>query len=609
MNTSQDHFPTSPSWKLPEDVMRMHRLKMKKRALQARLRGKDLSRTLSQDSGVLSKDNASTGTAKRKNPFRCGDVPTKRSRDNATAVFPADFETSCDNSLFQLLTAPQSSSSMSFTETSFSSILSRLQTTVIKDDIPELKAAGKKYIPVDWSLKTKMRFMSEKPFPWTQQLRTCEEASGTTGFVRCMSVSPNKSTDAYQRLDTSPSARFHQCCLVWMHPYLPWLQLFPRSTGRVSDTANSPFASDTKLRDSLHYEWGESLRSLFQLVRACQCPYFYVCTNTFTCLFRAAGIGGFSNTHAFVTPTTRGFRQLLKEEDVVFTMPLKKSNTSGSKRSSSEGTNSDMGYETQDSAGEDNQGEQTKNAEEQEEEDLDDFDDEDGEDWLHSMGMGKEEIRKLNSKQVKTVHNKEREVDRTPESLIYVEGVEAQAFFNFLMNCKSTVAASGPLAGVPPTLIAPVAFQGGTLRPIKVRQSVVKLEGSTYHSVELRGPILPHVLHDLCSILQHTHEEFSVTFAHIEQTRAFTMAAKTEQPEESVLEQGINTSSEVSPSKSAISTCPVTPTKAPSAFGQENLSDCGLQPSVLQNFCCADPESVELLDGLKYCSDGTYTWS
>jgi len=64
--------------------------------------------------------------------------------------------------------------------------------------------------------------------------------------------------------------------------------------------------------------------------------------------------------------------------------------------------------------------------------------------------------------------DKEKEVDRTPESLIYVEGVEAQALFNFLMNCKSSTATTGPLAGVPPTLLAPVAFHGATLKSLKV---------------------------------------------------------------------------------------------------------------------------------------------
>lgn len=52
----------------------------------------------------------------------------------------------------------------------------------IKGNVGDLKAAGKRYIPIDWSLKTKMRFLSEKSFPWSQKLRTCEEASGTSGY-------------------------------------------------------------------------------------------------------------------------------------------------------------------------------------------------------------------------------------------------------------------------------------------------------------------------------------------------------------------------------------------------------------------------------------------
>jgi len=69
---------------------------------------------------------------------------------------------------------------------------------------------------------------------------------------------------------------------------------------------------------------------------------------------------------------------------------------------------------------------------------------------------------------VKRDQDKEKEVDRTPESLVYVEGVETQALFNFLMNCKSSTASTGPLAGVPPTLLAPVAFHGATLKSLKV---------------------------------------------------------------------------------------------------------------------------------------------
>lgn len=49
-------------------------------------------------------------------------------------------------------------------------------------------------------------------------------------------------------------------------------------------------------------------------------------------------------------------------------------------------------------------------------------------------------------------------------------GVEVQALFNWLINCRSAVSNTGPHAGIPPTLLAPVAFSGATLTPLKVRK-------------------------------------------------------------------------------------------------------------------------------------------
>jgi len=63
---------------------------------------------------------------------------------------------------------------------------------------------------------------------------------------------------------------------------------------------------------------------------------------------------------------------------------------------------------------------------------------------------------------------KESEVDNLRQSLVFVRGVETQALFNFLINCKSAIAMTGVLAGVPPTLLAPTAFHGATLKPLKV---------------------------------------------------------------------------------------------------------------------------------------------
>lgn len=61
-------------------------------------------------------------------------------------------------------------------------------------------------------------------------------------------------------------------------------------------------------------------------------------------------------------------------------------------------------------------------------------------------------------------------LDHKPESVVCVEGSHTFALINFLINCKSVVAAAGSQAGLPPTLLAPVAFRGATMHALKVRK-------------------------------------------------------------------------------------------------------------------------------------------
>jgi hypothetical protein len=49
-----------------------------------------------------------------------------------------------------------------------------------------------------------------------------------------------------------------------------------------------------------------------------------------------------------------------------------------------------------------------------------------------------------------------------------MEGTSVHGLFNFLLNCRSCVATSGPQAGVPPTILSPTTFKGATLKPQKV---------------------------------------------------------------------------------------------------------------------------------------------
>ena len=186
---------------------------------------------------------------------------------------------------------------------------------------------------IDWSLKSKVIFTSQKPFPWKGNFRASEEATGISSFVRCIYNSPNKSDPRItDTLDTSWSAQLSQNTLVWMHPNLPWLTLFPRTQNSVPGQPvpfkPPPFLiiPNTPLADSLHSDWCASVKSLYQMVKAMQCPYFYLCANQFTALFRASGITGCDEIQILITPTTLGFRNLLSKENIVFSLPFQSEN-------------------------------------------------------------------------------------------------------------------------------------------------------------------------------------------------------------------------------------------------------------------------------------------
>lgn len=168
--------------------------------------------------------------------------------------------------------------------------------------------------------------------------------------------------------------------------------------------------------------------------------------------------------------------------------------------------------------------------------------------------------------------------------------MEVQAFYNFLINCKSAVALTGPYAGIPPTLLAPVAFHGATLNGLKVRDCKVHVDNEDYYSLELTGPILPHTIHNLCRLLPEDHS-ITATFANVPTVASFSKVT---------LPTNLNNSKEISNEQA--SGGPV--------FLQENLSDCGLKPAILKQFCSGEAKHVTNMECLKYTSETkTYSWT
>ncbi|XP_058832386.1 protein downstream neighbor of son homolog [Topomyia yanbarensis] len=572
MNENTAGLLSNPTeWKRPDEILRLQRLKQKQKALQARMQ-RPSGDSLLRDSNSSGQElDLFSSNQKRKNPF-------SRNEANVTKKQKVTDPTN-EDSIFELLSksipreipvidAPV----VKPLEQRF--IIDQHQQLVTVSKSPALEQPQQKsslHLPVHWSIKSRLRIVCKSPIPGNN-LRTNQEASGLTSFVRCIGVK-----DSSAGLDISPGARFYQSTLYWQHPHLPWLTLFPRNS-----KANNGTMLGEMERAALAKEWAISFRNLFQLVRARQCPYFYVCANSFTVLFRAAGIGGRVETHALLTPTSRGMRAALKQEDIEFTMPLRKT-TDGKQDLNRSG---ESGISIHNGSFSNSSEDQSTTTQIDEDEDSDDMEEEK---WLESLGVEAEEIKKINYNQAKKLQNRECDEDYSEQSTVLIEGVECQAFFNFLLNAKSTTTKVGRLAGVPPTLLAPVSFVGASLRTLATRSSKIRMEGEDFYSTELNGVILPHVLPYLCGLLTESKDNFSATLVSSPNTIAFCKVSQ-KLIDDADKENEANASGD-------------------HVLWKENLSDSGLSDNILEAMCRANKDSVNDLERFVYSKDaGGYTW-
>ena len=175
------------------------------------------------------------------------------------------------------------------------------ETSVTKEEVD-----GEEIFPLDWSLKYKVRFTSPRSFNWCGTLKTLEEGEGLSTFVRCGHVNENR-----RRLMNLPSS-LCSFTKVWLHPSLPWLDLFPRKSVDGKASTKREFQVNDQVASCLQCDWVFSFRSVFNLLRVGLCPFFYLVANQNTMLFHAAEITG--DVHVVITPTTKGLRDALGNE-------------------------------------------------------------------------------------------------------------------------------------------------------------------------------------------------------------------------------------------------------------------------------------------------------
>lgn len=149
-----------------------------------------------------------------------------------------------------------------------------------------------------------------------------------------------------------------------------------------------------------------------------------------------------------------------------------------------------------------------------------------------------------------------------------MRGSDTLLLLNFLINNKISLATTGAMAFVPPTLLSPVAFQGATLQQLQLKQTSSTYNGETIFSLDISGPILPSAVKGLSEFFRETQGgNFKSNLITHEPTALFSLATAKAK----------------------------TGARMFSVFATESLKDCGLKSELVNEFCSKDCQSSESL--------------
>lgn len=123
---------------------------------------------------------------------------------------------------------------------------------------PGIEGVGKD-LPLDWALKRRVRFTSQTSFNWTKSPKSASTVQALTGYVR--------------RGDAVPpdrSAAFQHALYFYEHPLRGWPKVLSDASQSFGIGAAKP---DEEYVRQLIDDWSAAVSSLYQLLRAGQCPY------------------------------------------------------------------------------------------------------------------------------------------------------------------------------------------------------------------------------------------------------------------------------------------------------------------------------------------------
>uniref|UniRef100_A0A914Z755 Uncharacterized protein n=1 Tax=Panagrolaimus superbus TaxID=310955 RepID=A0A914Z755_9BILA len=467
---------------------------------------------------------------------------------------------------------------------SLSSICSSASLNLKAKKTLEFDAPKKEFveIPVDLRPGYKLRVTSLKPFPWMKEARA--KASSQV-FIKNEDVVAGelavdgvdletKNSDILNTLN--PMAKLSAITYYYQYPDLAKLQLsmFPRLDAQTrlslpaKSTASLQQFGQTYVEATVA-EWKQTFEKLYYKWRLSDRKTFYLFAHNSTIIFtKYTNFNNTTNTvngdetlwaahgkpkhRVIITPTTSGLRQILRDEDIKFELPLSGRNLSRrvSKDISSIAINDTLagfeipiktnGEKKENVVGkEEKTSDKTKNQtptkdpskviqlfESPGDEDNDNAIDHD--EWLKDIGISPRSTLGFGRHATisdfavySTLSNlspndaSQGPIDSssaneaTRSTAVITEPKSIQALFNFLCVTKDFRSTTGAQAGLPPTLISSSSFTNGTLKNLNISSQIVKRSRASSHEyiIEIEnGPILPHMPSMLISFLESIPE-------------------------------------------------------------------------------------------------------
>ncbi|XP_067946623.1 protein downstream neighbor of Son-like [Watersipora subatra] len=295
----------------------------------------------------------------------------------------------------------------------------------------------------------------------------------------------------------NPHVALHRHLHCYVYPNMPWLRLFPRTSNKKASQA-----LPLKASSALDIQWKETYTSVYaSLVSGhLSCHYFYALCEGFTLLFHRCT--ECKTIRAVVYPTTRGFRQKLQERGIDFTLPLederRKVLTKEKKLRNTPITESEATPAFVHSASS-KTGHELSIAEDDPNTSLTEGEVNDPLEWLEDIGLEKSHFPSLRPSKVQMEEESFKNIDYRPASTVLISGqMFVDRLVDFTRNYNKTIASTGELASIPPTILSRSPFLGATIQKLELRSGWMTSDGGEKLSyIDLERPLLTGVIDDI----------------------------------------------------------------------------------------------------------------